>query len=88
MSEAQKLILEALRKSLPPFDGFDHACAVAAADVDRALGGPKREKRILPQWRETGELHHDRFFQGKPVPKTELHYVDQSRWVSDWTVTE
>lgn len=39
MSDAQKLILEALRRSLPPFDGFDHSCVVAAVEVDKALGG-------------------------------------------------
>lgn len=62
--------------------------AHVAAEIDKALGGLTRKRRIDHQWRETGEVHHDRFFEGKPVPKTRLHYVQQSRWASDWTVTE
>lgn len=65
----------------------DHAAHVAV-EVDKALGGLTRKRRIDHQWRETGEVHHDRFFEGKPVPKTRLHYVQQSRWASGWTVTE
>lgn len=59
-----------------------------SAEIDKALGGLTRKRRIDYQWRETGEVHHDRFFEGKPVPKTRLHYVQQSRWASGWTVTE
>lgn len=93
-SDALKLIAEVLKPLIYadmryPDELFAQRRAEAyAAEVDKALGGLKAEKRILPQWRETGEVHNDRFFEGKPVPKTRLHYVQQSRWVSGWTVTE
>lgn len=98
-SDAQKLIAETLRVHEVCFGGCDcgwrypndgtadHRGHVAV-EVDKALGGLTRKRRIDYQWRETGEVHHDRFFEGKPVPKTRLHYVQQSRWVSGWTVTE
>ncbi|WP_457149735.1 hypothetical protein [Mycobacteroides abscessus] len=86
MSDAQKLILETLRKTLPPFDGFDHACAVAATEVDKALGG------LTPQWAvktRFGDLVSD-------VDRDTALYANESddggcglsRWVSGWTVTE
>lgn len=100
-SDAQKLIAEVIATHRALFDG--EACDACdwkftneyyghdehvAVEVDKALGGLTRKRRIDYQWRETGEVHHDRFFEGKPVPKTRLHYVQQSRWSSGWTVTE
>lgn len=67
MSDAQKLILEALRKSLPPFDGFDHACAVAAAEVDKALGKLTRVRSVVCVFPDVeGELK-SRFVSGWTV---------------------
>lgn len=72
MNEAQRLILEALRKSLPPFDGFEHACAVAASEVDKALGGLTQETRVI----------EGVFEMGVPEPATRWvsRYVEASRW--------
>lgn len=87
MSDAQKLILEALRKSLPPFDGFDHACAVAAAGVDKALGGLTREQRTLHNgWVQPG-YGAMYYAQGMTPPPAVI--TNETRWVSTWKeVTE
>lgn len=98
-SDAQKLILEALRKSLPPFDGFDHVCAVTAAEVDKALGGltrewatefdswyrgPRGERRdYVEHFDYKGDEH-----SARDHVRTSLRVRLVTRFVSGWTVTE
>lgn len=96
MEDAQKLILEALRKSLPPFDGFDHACAVAAAEVDKALGGLTRswaavwpDDSYMTPWHEQWNFHPNK--SARELAEADVAEYEgtgvKSRWVSGWTVT-
>ncbi|SLF32901.1 Uncharacterised protein [Mycobacteroides abscessus subsp. bolletii] len=100
MSDAQKLILEALRKSLPPFDGFGHACAVAAAEVDKALGGLTTEYCArhhsgggAPGFATKADAlrhiaDHPPVSGGVERPPDSGYSGVESRFVSGWAVTE
>lgn len=87
MNDAQKLILETLRKSLPPFDGFDHACAVAADEVDKALGGLTLAwgARMIGDDEVTAGSEGTARYCARREPKT---WNAMSHWVSGWAVVE
>lgn len=99
-SDAQKLILEALRKSLPPFDGFDHVCAVTAVKVDKALGGLTREWATGYGYPcpAAGDFVAVETFRTREEAKAQSDRVmaydrgltrrEEARFVSGWTVTE
>ncbi|WP_228845649.1 hypothetical protein [Mycobacteroides abscessus] len=96
-SDAQKLILEALRKSLPPFDGFDHVCAVTAAEVDKTLGGLNRtwaavfpDGSYMTPYHEVWNFHPNK--SARELAEGDVaEYEDttlKAQWVSGWMVTE
>ncbi len=71
LTPAQRIIWGVLRRTIPPCSGFDYHTAVAAAEIDKALGGlTRRWGGTDPEYSDTEPFGY--YEGGGP----DVHYAD------------